>query len=93
MAKRTYHSPRAGSKPRRPVTHNNHPSDGELWQDCERCDWLRANPDEAEAVYYRTQIKYLAEKREDLLRNLGIRRRLQAPRPTAPKPDASDQLP
>jgi hypothetical protein len=57
MAKRTYHSPRAGSKPRQPVTHNNHPSDGELWQDCELCDFLRANPDDSRAVYYRTQVK------------------------------------
>ena len=57
MVKRTYHSPRPGSKPRQPVTHNNHPADGELWQDCELCDFLRANPEDSRAVYYRTQVK------------------------------------
>jgi hypothetical protein len=75
MAKRIDRSPRANSKPNHLWTHNNHPSDGELWQDCEYCDWLRANPDEPETLYYRTIIKDLTGKREDLMRELGIHRR------------------
>jgi hypothetical protein len=89
MYKRTRHSRQAGEEPPRPVSHNDHPADGELWDDCRLCDFIRGNPEDAGAVYYRTTLRERSIARESLLRTLGVHRRPRPPRHVQIKPGAS----